>query len=55
MIDIALLRIIKYREQNDKVSKYIPRSSMDKRTIAIAGDISRYFELNPEEEKIDLH
>lgn len=54
MIDLSLLRIIKYKEQFNKVHRYIPRSSMDKKTIAIADDIKKYFEQNPEEEAIDF-
>ncbi len=54
MIDLALLRIIKYREQFDKVHRYIPKSSIDKKTRAITEDIRKYFESNPDEEKIDF-
>ena len=54
MIDLALLRIIKYKEQFDKVHRYIPRSAIDKRTKAVTDDIRKYFELNPEEEAIDF-
>ena len=53
-IDLALLRIIKHKEQHDKVAKYIPKAAMDKKTIAIAKDISRYFEDSPEETSIDF-
>ena len=35
MIDLALLRVIKYREQFDKVHRYIPKSAIDKKTKAI--------------------
>jgi replicative DNA helicase len=54
MIDLALLRVIKYKEQFDKVYRYIPNSAIDKRTRAIAHDIKRYFELHPDEERIDI-
>lgn len=50
-IDISLLRIIKYREKFDKVAKYIPKDSVDKRTRAIVKDIKKYFE-STEEDKI---
>lgn len=53
-IDLALLRIIKHKEQHDKVAKYIPKASMDKKTIAIAKDIGKYFEDSPEETTIDF-
>ncbi len=54
MIDLALLRIIKYKEQFDKVYRYIPRSAIDKRTKAVADDIKKYFDLNDEELVIDF-
>jgi replicative DNA helicase len=54
MIDIALLRIIKYKEQFDKVNRYIPRSAIDKRTRAVADDIGKYFEENDKESVLDF-
>lgn len=54
MIDLALLRIIKWREQFDKVYGYIPRSAIDKRTKILADDMAKYFKANPEEERIDI-
>lgn len=54
MIDLALLRIIKYKEQFTKVDRYIPRSAIDKRTKAVTDDIRKYFEMNPEEDVIDF-
>lgn len=54
MIDLALLRIIKYKEQYDKVARYIPKSSIDKRTRAIAEDIGKYYSDNPDEEVLDF-
>lgn len=52
-IDIALLRIVKYREQYNKVARYIPKASMDKKTIAIVRDIGRYFK-DSNEDVIDF-
>ena len=54
MIDLALLRILKYREQFEKVHRYIPRSGIDKRTKAVTDDIRKYFAMNDEEEVIDF-
>ena len=54
MIDLALLRIIKHKEQFDKVHRYIPRSAIDARTKAVTDDIRKYFEMNPEELVIDF-
>tara|TARA_R110000851_G_scaffold57574_7_gene134078 strand:- start:13844 stop:15091 length:1248 start_codon:yes stop_codon:yes gene_type:complete len=54
MIDLALLRIIKHKEQFDKVYRYIPMSSIDKRTKAISEDINKYYTANPEETTLDF-
>lgn len=54
MIDLALLRVLKYREQWEKVKSYIPMSAIDKRTKAIVVDIGKYFAMHPEEDKIDF-
>ena len=54
MIDLALLRIIKHKADFDKVHRYIPRSAIDKKTKAITDDIAKYFELCPDEEKLDF-
>lgn len=54
MIDLALLRVLKYKEQWEKVQSYIPMSGIDKRTKAIVIDIGKYFKLHPEEDKLDF-
>lgn len=54
IIDLALLRVIKYKDQLDKVYRYIPNSAVDKRTRAIAGDVHKYFTLHPTETVIDF-
>lgn len=54
MIDLALLRVLKYRDQFDKVARYIPMSDIDKKTKAIVEDITKYFRDNPEEKVIDF-
>ena len=48
MIDLTLLRILKYREQFDKVARYIPTEAMSKKTNAIIKDIGKYFETTEE-------
>ena len=48
MIDLTLLRILKYREQFDKVARYIPAEAMSKKTNAIIKDIGKYFETTEE-------
>lgn len=54
MLDLALLRAIKYREQYEKVGRFIPLSAIDKRTKAIVQDIKKYYELHEEHKKIDF-
>ena len=54
MIDVAVLQIIKYKPQFDKVFRYIPQAAMDKKTKAIVRDFERYFKDNPEETVIDF-
>lgn len=54
MLDLSLLRIIKYREYFNKVYRYIPQSAIDKRTKAVTLDIKRYFDDNPEEDQLDF-
>lgn len=54
IIDLALLRAIKYRDQYDKVGRFIPMSAIDKRTKAIVQDIGKYYELHEEHKKIDF-
>tara|TARA_R110002020_G_scaffold36419_2_gene109502 strand:+ start:6035 stop:7282 length:1248 start_codon:yes stop_codon:yes gene_type:complete len=54
MIDLALLRVIKYREQYDKVRSYIPVSAIDKKTKAVTKDIGAYFKAHPDEQVINF-
>jgi len=54
MIDLALLRILKYREQFHKVYRYIPMSSIDKKTKAVTEDIRKYFDLNEDQDVLDF-
>ena len=50
MLDLAVLQIIKRRDQFNKVAKFMHKDSMDKRTIAIKNDIGKYFDSNDEKE-----
>lgn len=54
-IDLALLRVIKYREQYQKVERYIPEGAINKRTKLVAKDIGRYFEDNDDETVLNFH
>tara|TARA_R110002020_G_scaffold225658_2_gene435753 strand:- start:4527 stop:5789 length:1263 start_codon:yes stop_codon:yes gene_type:complete len=47
-IDLALLRVLKYKDQFDKVARYIPKEAMSKKTNAIINDIGKYFDGNDE-------
>lgn len=54
-VDIALLRVIKYRENFNKVKGYIPKDdSISKRTKVIVNDLDKYFEMNTDVDKVDL-
>lgn len=53
--DLALLRVIKYRESYDKVKGYIPKDeSIDKRTKLIAKDVGKYFDMNEDKSVLDM-
>jgi len=54
-IDIALLRVIKYRDQYEKVARFIPKSALNKRTLLLAKDIGRYFDDHAEEASINFN
>tara|TARA_R110000796_G_scaffold61161_2_gene141688 strand:+ start:1591 stop:2847 length:1257 start_codon:yes stop_codon:yes gene_type:complete len=54
-IDLALLRVIKYKEQYDKVARYIPMGAINKRTKLVAKDIGRYFEENDSETVLNFN
>lgn len=54
MIDRALLQVIKYRDQYNRVHRYIPKASMDKKTIVIANDIGKYFKMDEKATVIDF-
>ena len=53
MIDIAILRCVKHREQYDKVHRYIPKGTLSDKTKAIVSDIGKYFSMHPDEEVIN--
>lgn len=52
-IDLSLLQVLKYREQYDKVARYVPKEAMSKKTLAIIHDMGKYFD-STEEPKIDF-
>jgi replicative DNA helicase len=53
--DLALLRVIKYRESFDKVKSYIPKDeAISKRTRLIVKDIDKYFKIHTDATVVDL-
>lgn len=53
-LDLGLLRVLKYKEQYEKVARFIPMAAISKKTKAIVKDIHKYFEEYPDEEQIDF-
>lgn len=53
-MDIALLQTIKHRSAYNKVKGYIPKSALDKRTIAIADDIGKFLTLHPDADVVEI-
>ena len=54
MIDSSLLKVIKYKDQFEKVGQYIPEAAIDKQTKAIVKDVGKYFAMHPDESVIDF-
>lgn len=54
MIDVVLLRIMKYQKDFKKLFKSIPMSTLDQKTKALLLAFEKYFDLFPEHEKLDL-
>lgn len=54
MIDLTLLRILKYKSEYRKIIGRVPMESMDKTTVALLQDFGKYFEKFPEHTRIDL-
>jgi replicative DNA helicase len=54
MIDIVLLRIMKYQSEFRKLIRAIPTTSLDPKTKALLDDFGKYFDKFKEHEKIDL-
>ena len=54
MIDIVLLRIMKYQKEYRQLIRAIPTSSLDEKTKTLLTDFGKYFDKFKEHEKIDL-
>lgn len=54
MIDISLLRLLKYKVQFDRLYKSLPEAGLDPRTKTILSDFGAWFKKFPDAEVIDL-
>ena len=54
MIDLSLLRLMKYRAEFLKIRGRIPSAALNKQTQALLSDFGKYFERLPEHERIDI-
>jgi replicative DNA helicase len=54
MIDLALLRILKYREDFHRIKSRVPKSALDSQTLAIIEDFAVYFKRMPDATVVDM-
>lgn len=54
MIDVILLRLIKYRSEFFKLQSIIPKANLHEQTATIVKDFGKYFEAYPSHKQIDL-
>lgn len=54
MIDLSLLRIMKYREEYFKIKSRVPKAALDPQTNALLNDFGTFFERMPESDVIDM-
>jgi replicative DNA helicase len=54
VLDVTLLRIMKYREEFNKVVGHVPRAAIDPKTLAIMDDMQVYWDRFPEHTVIDF-
>lgn len=54
MIDLSLLRIMKYREEYFKIKNRVPKAALDPQTNALLSDFGAFFERMPETDCIDM-
>lgn len=52
-LDITTLRLLKYRERYERLSRAVPKRALDARTGIILADFGRYFRDFPESKKVD--
>lgn len=53
MLDVILLRIMKYKDTYSKMHRVIPATGLDEKTSTLLKDYGRYFEAFPDHIKID--
>lgn len=54
MIDVVLLRIMRHRNDYNKLSGLIPIANLDPKTVAIIDDFGKYFEKFPSHTSVDM-
>ena len=54
MIDLSLLRIMKYREEFFRIKSRVPKEALDPQTLALLEDFGVYFKRVPEAAVIDI-
>ena len=54
MIDLSLLRIMKYREEYFRIKSRVPNEALDPQTLALLDDFGVYFKRMPESAVIDV-
>ncbi len=54
MLDLSLLRLLKYRSNYNKLMGRVPEASMDRTTLKILKDYGKYFNKFPDHDKVDL-
>lgn len=55
MLDVVLLKIMKYRAEYNKVVHSVPVSALDPKTQALIADFGKYFKKFPTHDMIDMH
>jgi len=54
MLDLSLLRILKYRDDYYRIRGRVPKAALDPQTLALITDFGVYFERMPEADVIDM-
>ena len=54
MIDLALLQLMRHKEDYRRVQGRIPDASLDPQTLALVHDFGKYFDKFPEHDQVDM-